>query len=251
MAFCPHCGKSVTDQASKCLACGKEFEPRAKAARFKGTMMMTPAAVPLPKQAEPAKEPPKPAAAPAPAPAAPAAAAPAPAARAAAPSKVAKQTMLGTGGMGLAPPPQMAPARAPTPAPAQPPPAAGSLQPPPPARDSIAPVPKPAAAPAAAAPAPAAPAPAPAAAKPASVWDESAMANTDRPPASDAPSYASGSPSAPRAAFDHSESDTRESLDAGAQALPTHKVGLFIALGVGGLMAIAAAGYFIARMLGI
>ena len=37
MAFCPHCGKSVTDQASKCLACGKEFEPRAKAARLVGT----------------------------------------------------------------------------------------------------------------------------------------------------------------------------------------------------------------------
>src|SRR6185436_1842345 len=88
MAFCPHCGKSVTDQASKCLACGKEFEPRAKAARCKGTMMMTPAAIPTPKAApaEPAKEPPKPAAAPAPTPAAPAAAA---APRAAAPSKVA------------------------------------------------------------------------------------------------------------------------------------------------------------------
>src|SRR6185369_5368001 len=42
MAFCPHCGKSVTDQASKCLACGKEFEPRAKGARFKATMMMSP-----------------------------------------------------------------------------------------------------------------------------------------------------------------------------------------------------------------
>src|SRR5689334_10171320 len=103
MAFCPNCGKQVTEQASKCLSCGHELEAKAKSARFKGTMMMSPAAVATPQApATASPEPPKPAPAPAPA-AAPAAASPA-RGPASASSKVMKATMLGTGGAGLAPP---------------------------------------------------------------------------------------------------------------------------------------------------
>lgn len=103
MAFCPHCGKSVAEQAVKCLSCGGELEAKAKAARFKGTMIMQPAAAPAA------------AAAPAPAAAAPAPAAapkagvstPAPAPAMADPTKAApskaKHTMIGTGGGGLGP----------------------------------------------------------------------------------------------------------------------------------------------------
>ena len=218
MAFCPHCGKSVTDQASKCLACGKEFEPRAKAARFKGTMMMSPAtAAPLaPKPAaEPPKEAPKPAA-----PAAPAAAAPAP--RLTAPSKVAKQTMLGTGGMGLAPP-QMAP-RAPTPAPAaplpQPPPAAGSVP-----------------------PQATAPAPAKAEARP-NVWDADASADTEPPPREDA-GHAFGDP----------PSDARGSGQYGRESasavVPTQRTGKLLAIGIVGLVVIGVLGYVAAKMMGL
>ena len=42
MAFCPECGKSVTEEAAACTACGKAL-PNAKktaAARFNGTVMM-------------------------------------------------------------------------------------------------------------------------------------------------------------------------------------------------------------------
>jgi hypothetical protein len=101
MAFCPHCGKSVAEQAVKCLSCGGELESKAKAARFKGTMIMQPTAAPA-AAAAPAPAP-APVAAPAPAPAV-AAPAPAPAlgAAKAAPSK-AKHTMIGTGGAGLGP----------------------------------------------------------------------------------------------------------------------------------------------------
>jgi hypothetical protein len=219
MAFCPHCGKSVTDQASKCLACGKEFEPRAKAARFKGTMMMTPAAA-APLAPKPAAEPPKEA----PKPAAPAAApAPAPAAgapRVTVPSKVAKHTMLGTGGMGLAPPPGAL--RAPTPAPPaglpQPPPAAGSI---PPAGGTPASGPAP---------------------RSANVWDADAAADTEPPPREDAPRKRAADTGGYRA------SQPRESLDA---PLPTQRTGKLLAIGIGGLVLIVALGYLAAKFMGL
>jgi hypothetical protein len=220
MAFCPHCGKSVTDQASKCLACGKEFEPRAKAARFKGTMMMSPAAA-APLAPKPAAQPAKPA----PAPAAPAPAAPA-AAKPTAPSKVAKHTMLGTGGMGLAPPPQPAP-RAPTPAPAVPlpPPAAGSLPP--------------------------SPQPAPAAvAKPAArgnVWDADASADTEPPPSEDSGHFISDEPPGSRDSAQY-QGHGRESGDT---ALPTQRTGKLLVVGIIGVLVIAALGYFAAKMMGL
>src|SRR5262249_13833648 len=104
MAFCPHCGKQVGEQAIKCIACGKEIEPKSKGARFKGTMMMSPGAGAAPAAPAPAPDPPNPAEAPKPA------AAPAPQPMPRAPSsKVMKATMLGTGGPGLAPPPGLRP----------------------------------------------------------------------------------------------------------------------------------------------
>jgi hypothetical protein len=39
MAFCPHCGTGVTEQASACPACGQAVGTKLKGARFKGTMM--------------------------------------------------------------------------------------------------------------------------------------------------------------------------------------------------------------------
>jgi hypothetical protein len=39
MAFCPHCGKGVTEQATACPACGQSTGAKVKGARFKGTMM--------------------------------------------------------------------------------------------------------------------------------------------------------------------------------------------------------------------
>jgi hypothetical protein len=47
MAFCPDCGKPYPDQATKCGSCGKELPAAAKkpvGGKFKGTMLMTPAA---------------------------------------------------------------------------------------------------------------------------------------------------------------------------------------------------------------
>ena len=62
MAFCPHCGKSVAEQAVKCLSCGGELEAKGKPARFKGTMIMQPAAAPAaPAAAAPAAPAPPPA----------------------------------------------------------------------------------------------------------------------------------------------------------------------------------------------
>ena len=101
MAFCPHCGKSVAEQAVKCLSCGGELEAKGKPARFKGTMIMQPAAAPAaPAAAAPA--------APVPVAAPPIVSTPAPASGGVAvPSKVApskaKHTMIGTGGAGLGP----------------------------------------------------------------------------------------------------------------------------------------------------
>ena len=102
MAFCPHCGKSVAEQAVKCLSCGGELEAKGKPARFKGTMIMQPAAAPAAPAAVAAPAAPAPVAAP------PSVSTPAPASGGVAvPSKVApskaKHTMIGTGGAGLGP----------------------------------------------------------------------------------------------------------------------------------------------------
>ncbi|MBK6809307.1 MAG: zinc-ribbon domain-containing protein [Sandaracinaceae bacterium] len=66
--YCPSCGKPNTDEASNCISCGTELAKK-KAARFKGTMMMSgPGALPgAPAGAAPPSAPP-PAAPPAAAP---------------------------------------------------------------------------------------------------------------------------------------------------------------------------------------
>lgn len=227
MSFCPHCGKSVAEQAVKCIACGGELQPRGKGARFKGTMMMQPG------QAPAAPTPPAPAAAPTPAIAKPAPApAPAPApeaqrAIAPAPSK-AKHTMLGAGGLGglgLAPPPGVnmnKPTVASVP-PGAPPPAAGPSSLPP-----------------AAPPSPPAPDP--------------ALADTGRNPTPlpsyDPPSYdpppaaerqASRAHSAPR--FDQ-ESDP-------PSPIPGRKGGPIVALAIAGGMLLLTLLYLVARFLGL
>lgn len=104
MAFCPHCGKPTTKEATKCIACGKDIGAQKKAARFAGTMMMSAndAAVDAglkaapPKAPQPASVPPPPVAGPAVV-----AAPPAPAVPAHPPKKLAA-TMIGTGIAGAA-----------------------------------------------------------------------------------------------------------------------------------------------------
>lgn len=238
MAFCPHCGKSVTDQASKCLACGQEFEPRAKGARFKGTMMMSPgAAGPLPgRPATPAAGTEQPAAAAPPAPAPVAPPAPAPRAPTAAPSKVGKHTMLGTGGAGLAPPV------------ARPSAQQGAL---------------PKAPPPAAAPAPIA-APAPAARVPSSAGDP-ALADTERKPTElsvasveptereDSQRFLAGDPMAPPGSAQTGgrsarRSSTEEPVIPGVNAPGAGKL---IGVAIGGIVMIALVGYLAARFMGL
>ncbi|HMI91844.1 MAG TPA: hypothetical protein VK509_10800 [Polyangiales bacterium] len=223
MSFCPHCGKSVAEQAAKCVACGGELQPRGKGARFKGTMMMQPGQAPAGAPATPV-----PAAAPVPAIAKPApvpAAAPVPEAQrsiAAAPSSKAKHTMIGTGGagglagLGIAPPPGLGKPTVASVPPGAPPPAAGpsSLPPaPPPAHDP------------ALADTGRNPTPVPA-------WD---------PAVSDPP----GAPAAraPALRFDQ-ESDP-------PQLVPGRKGGPIVALAIVGAMLLAALCYLIARFLGM
>jgi hypothetical protein len=240
MAFCPHCGKSVTDQAIKCVACGGELEPKAKAAKFKGTMMMTPGAALPDLMPKPAAQ----AAAAAPAPEAPApkppAAAPPPAAAAAVPSKVAKATMIGTGGAGLPPP-----VRGGGPLPQAAPPAAGAG--PRPSIDPalaetnrapgftapVAPVVH-----AAPPPEPRAPAPAPAAAPAA---DAAAREDSQRFLAGDPMAAA---PAAPR-------TQRHDDYDDDAQAaVPKQRTGTMIAIAVVGMVVIVAIGYLAASFIG-
>ncbi|HJL16090.1 MAG TPA: zinc-ribbon domain-containing protein, partial [Sandaracinaceae bacterium LLY-WYZ-13_1] len=45
--FCPNCGKPNTDEATQCVACGTELQPKSSQ-KFKGTMMMSGVAVPQP-----------------------------------------------------------------------------------------------------------------------------------------------------------------------------------------------------------
>jgi hypothetical protein len=255
MAFCPHCGKSVTDQASKCLSCGKEFEPRAKAARFKGTMMMqpaggaAPAAPAAPKPAPPAAAAPVAAKAEATPAAAPAAAAAARAA-AAAPSKVSKATMLGTGGAGLAPPAARASVEALTAALGRPPSSMGmqaaqaapAAAPPPPAAK----VTDPDLALAQTArlrtepslPQPPAHAPAPEAAQQAAP-----------PPRDDSQRFLIGDPMAPTPPTPQREGRARGRLVLDRTNEPSS--GVLIGVGVAGMVVIAAVGYFTAHYLGL
>jgi hypothetical protein len=249
MAFCPHCGKQVTEQAIKCIACGGELEPKGKAARFKGTMMMTPATAPGPTVSRPEPAPPtepKPAAAPAPRPAAPAVAA-APQG----PSKVMKATMLGTGGPGLPPPPGKPGAKPPE----APPAAAGADASP---WGAVAPAPPPAAAPAAPA-APTAPRPAPSAASP-----DPALAQTTRAPLVAEPASAKrasetqpedsqrflvGDPMAPKAA--PARHERRPGDGPHHDGVPTQQTGKLLAIGIVGMLVIAAVGYLAASFMGL
>jgi hypothetical protein len=248
MAFCPHCGKSVTDQASKCLACGKEFEPRAKGARFKGTMMMSPGtAAALPQRpVTPAGGTEQPAAA-APAPAPVAQPAPAPRAPTPAPSKVGKATMLGTGGAGLAPPPGR-----------------------PSAQQGAMPKAPPPAAAAPAAPAPIAAPPPAAIAASASDEGDPALADTKRRPTEPAVAAAAaaesteredsqrflvGDPMAPSGSSAQTggrsarRSSTEEPVIPGVNAPGT--TGKLIGVAIGGIVAIALVGYLAARFMGL
>jgi hypothetical protein len=224
MSFCPHCGKSVAEQAIKCVACGGELQPRGKGARFKGTMMMQPGqgpagapATPLP----PAAPAPVPAIArPAPVPAQ----APVPEAQrsiAAAPSK-AKHTMIGTGvggglaGLGIAPPPGLNRPTVGSVPPGAPPPAAGpsSLPPAPP------PSPDPALADTGRNP------------TPVPAWDP---AVDDR-----------GTPSLGRAPAPRMEMESDP-----PQLVAGRKGGPIVALAIVGAMLLAALCYLIARFLGL
>jgi hypothetical protein len=234
MAFCPHCGKSVTDQASKCLACGEEFEPRAKAARFKGTMMMSPGAagvLPL-KPAAPAPST-EPTATPPAAAIAPPAAQPAPRAPTPAPSKVGKHTMLGTGGAGLAPPigrpsaqqaamPKAPPPAAAKPAAAPPPPAASAA-----AEDDMA-----------------------LAATTRQRSEPSGDAATDDAGGEDSQRFLVGDPMAPspQAA---GRSGRRSAQDPTIPGLNAPSAGKLLAIAIGGMLGIAIVGYATARYMGL
>lgn len=222
MAFCPHCGKKVTEQASKCIACGNDLEPKAKGARFKGTMMMSPGAgaapaapAAAPNQA-PAPEPELPMAPPQPIAAAPRSPSPAS-------SKVMKATMLGTGGAGLAPPAGLK-------AGAQ----AEAF-----ARAAVA-----------AAAANATPAPPPAAGS--SAWAEQStaaseeLAATERPPAQSPPASVANEPGA--VPDPYADRRGRESTEGVVPVLPT---GRLLLIGVGGMLVIAAVGYLAARVMGL
>ena len=235
MAFCPNCGKPVTEQASKCLACGQEFEPRAKAARFKGTMMMTPASAPQAAAAQsppPAAKPAAPAAVQQPPPAA------APAARTATPgpSKVAKVTMLGTGGMGIAP--QLAPpGPATAAAPQAPPPAAGTAQPPASSSASAK-----ADSPAAALSEP----PAPSTREtPGDVGARPAATSNQR---EDSQRFLAGDPMAPSPTGQRAR---RMTPQPGGSMYSAHRAGVMVAVGLIGMLVIAGVGYFAARFMGL
>lgn len=236
MAFCPHCGKSVTDQASKCLACGQEFEPRAKAARFKGTMMMTPAQAPVPPAAA---SPPSPAVQPAAAKPQPAPAAAAPAARPTTPgpSKVAKATMLGTGGLGLGPP--TAAGVKPGAAPQRPPPAAGAALPAGVARQVA-----PERAPAEPQSTPAAPS---APASPARAAEPSTSAASA--PREDSQRFLAGDPMAPTGSPPRSA--PRGGRDDGEDRVPVQRTSVLLVVGLLGILVIAVVGYAAARYMGL
>jgi hypothetical protein len=225
MSFCPHCGKSVAEQAAKCIACGGELQPRGKGARFKGTMMMQPGAAPVgaPATPTPAAPAPEPAIArPAPVPMQ----APVPEAQrsiAAVPSK-GKHTMIGTGvggglaGLGIAPPPGVAKPTVASVPPGAPPPAAGPSSLPP------------------------APPPSP----------DPALADTGRNP-TPVPAWdpaADDEASAPTP-FENARPPRMEMESEPPQLTPGKKGGPIVALAIVGAMLLAALCYLVARFLGL
>jgi len=239
MAFCPHCGKSVGEQATRCAECGGELESRGKPARFKGTMMMSPGTAPLiqppnagqPRTTQPASQPvtPPPGAAPAPSPSPIAATLPMPtagpiaeAAAAAAKNPAAlKATMLGTGeGLGNI----VQKLAQPQPQPRSPEPAA-------PDPHVVAPA------------APAAPAPA-AAPQPAAVTRREAPPQED-----DSKRFLVGDPMAPTgtpALGKPQRGSSRFSQD-----IPKDRSATFIVVGIIGVCVIAALGYIAAKLMGV
>jgi len=230
MAFCPHCGKPVAEQAAKCIACGGELEAKAKAARFKGTMMMqvtpqAPASAPAPAAT------PEPAPVVAPAPPA-AVATPVPAAASASvPSKVAKHTMLGTGGMGLGPGlPGLQPRVGAAPG-APPPPAGPSVPPVVPSVQPDAAMARPSAALADTAP------------KPAIAAAPAAREDSQR--------VLVGDPMAAKSAAARQAPRISEDDEPVSSVVPGSSNAPAIVIGVVGVVVIALAGYIVARLLGL
>jgi len=236
MAFCPHCGKSVGEQASRCAECGGELEARGKPARFKGTMMMSPGTAPLisppnagqPRATQPAAQPaaaaadaskPSPIAATLPMPAT----GPIAEAAAAAAKKPAalKATMLGTGEAGLGSILQ-------------------NLQAAQPAAPAAAPAAAPKPEPIAAAPA-AAPAPAPAATTRREVQEQD-----------DSKRFLVGDPMAPHDAPAAPSKPQRGSMTSRlSMDVPRDRSAMFIVVGIVGVCVIAALGYVAARLMGL
>ncbi len=221
MAFCPHCGKSVAEQASKCAECSGELEPRGKGVRFKGTMMMSPGTAPLiqpPGAAKPAAAPVAPMAATAPMPAA-----VMPAASSAADSQSAggkkpaalKATMLGTGEGGLGDVLQALKAAAPAAAPP--------------------------------APAPAAQAPAPARAVESAVSQADAPLRREPLAEDDSKRFLVGDPMAPT----HATKPAARAMSRFSQEIPKERTGMWIGIGLIGVAVIAVFGYLAARMMGL
>jgi hypothetical protein len=221
MAFCPHCGKAVGEQASRCAACEGELESRGKPARFKGTMMMSPGTAPLiapPKAAAPAPAASLAATAPMPA--------PTPAALPVAPAEsvhkpALKATMLGTGDGGLAaigknlggqPPTAATPVVAPAP-----------VAPAPIARPVPAPEPEPE------------PEPARAAAPQLDAAED------------DSKRFLVGDPMAPS----HGGKAQSRHVSRLSQEIPRDRSGMWIAVGLLGVGVIAGLGYVAAKLMGL
>lgn len=252
MAFCPHCGKSVTEQATKCAACGGELEQRGKGVRFKGTMMMSPGTAPLiqppnagQRNTAPAQQPvatpaapppsastpPSPTAATMPMPAVGPIADAAAAAMAGKKPAALKATMLGTGEAGLEgiaknlqAQAQAARAAAAATAPAGPPPE------------------KPAAMPAAAAPQPAA----------TTRREVEAEDDSKRFLVGDPMGPKGGeSPAAPQAAKPQRAAPAPRFSDEMPAELPKDRSATFIIVGIVGVCVIAAIGYIAAKLMGL
>jgi pyruvate/2-oxoglutarate dehydrogenase complex dihydrolipoamide acyltransferase (E2) component len=237
MAFCPHCGKSVGEQATRCAECGGELEARGKPARFKGTMMMSPGTAPLiqppkagqPRATNPAAQPAAVAGAPKPSPGAIAATMPMPAAgpiaEAAAAAAAAKKpaalkaTMLGTGEGGLANIGKGLAAAQPQSNPA---PAAPAPEPAPAPRANPAPAPQPA-----------------------------AVTRREAPPQEDdSKRFLVGDPMAPTGA-PATKGQPLRGMSRLSQEIPRDRSATWIVVGIIGVCVIAALGYVAARLLGI
>lgn len=245
MAFCPHCGSSITEQASECAACGHAL-PTAVAAkpkgRFKGTMIAMGGRSP----AEAAAPPADPVGAPAPGGTIPMpglnkAPPPAPPPIGSATSggqvgfgtataaKKKHGTMLGVGGTGLAVPSALQP---------------GTSAPEPVAESPVA---------TAAAPAEPASAPTPEALPPVSPPKSSSAARSGHALARSPATQPEGRALAPSTRPSSTRPRAEGRFVAGSipPAPPGPGMGKLIAIGVGGMVLIAAAGYAMALFLGL